>query len=305
MVVLERYRQLDAGVKDVEGALNLFVSTLLGSNRSAPFFVDWRKARKNARANERALARLAKLSEAGDFDPALRKLLTESPETARVLPQLIAWRAEQWTVFEPGRGGEYRTSELDFSGSARLADSELEHLIVFCKEAGIVDLLKSSINFESYILGVEVGMDTNARKNRSGAFMERQVAGFLNAAVNALPRWKIIDHPSAKRLGQSGLEPPHGLKGRTFDYALVSDARRVAIETNFYDELGSKPQEIVDSYIHRAEILSASGWEFVWVTDGPAWKPKPTQLVKAFESLDTILNLELCRRGGLTHLLSG
>lgn len=53
--------------------------------------------------------------------------------------------------------------------------------MTFGQRTGILDLLRNKIkgNLKDYIVGVEVGMDTNARKNRTGKIMESLVEQYL------------------------------------------------------------------------------------------------------------------------------
>ena len=51
----------------------------------------------------------------------------------------------------------------------------------FMRNTGLFDLLENHIinNLVDYIMGVEVGMDTNGRKNRTGEAMEDLVESYL------------------------------------------------------------------------------------------------------------------------------
>ena len=52
------------------------------------------------------------------------------------------------------------------------------------KKTGLFDLLSKHIvnNLYDYVLGVEVGLDSNGRKNRGGHLMERLVEDHIKAA---------------------------------------------------------------------------------------------------------------------------
>ena len=51
---------------------------------------------------------------------------------------------------------------------------EIEEYLVFMKETGLKDLIQNHIinNLVDYAFGVEVGLDSNGRKNRGGHLME-------------------------------------------------------------------------------------------------------------------------------------
>jgi len=67
---------------------------------------------------------------------------------------------------------------------------------------------------------------------------------------------------------------------------------------------GSKPEEIVDSYINRQNELVRHNWDFIWITDGDVWRISENQILKAFNELDYVLNIELSRRGLLKDAIS-
>ena len=95
-----------------------------------------------------------------------------------------------------------------------------------------------------------------------------------------------------------------GLKSRKFDYIVKTPKKCYNIEVNYYSGQGSKPQEIVDSYINRNKELKSSGWGFIWITDGVGWKSGVHQLSKAFKEMDYVLNVSLAKKGLLQDILT-
>jgi len=75
------------------------------------------------------------------------------------------------------------------------------------------------------------------------------------------------------------------------------------IEVNFFSGTGSKPQEIVDSYINRQNELLENGFYFIWITDGFGWKGQKNQIRKGLELIDYPLNLHFARKGLLEKIL--
>ncbi len=88
-----------------------------------------------------------------------------------------------------------------------------------------------------------------------------------------------------------------------FDYAVKTTGGWFNIEVNFYSGQGSKPQEIVDSYINRNNELKQSKWQFIWITDGMGWKSGVNQLSKAFKEMDYVLNISFAKSGMLQEIL--
>lgn len=303
MVNLDWYRSLGHPDLTSETVRGTFLATLLGSNRPPDFFVDWKKVHRNVANHRDLLQKLAAIRGSAEAGSDLTRLLLTSPEVAPVLPMLIAWRTRDWKTLEEASDGTLRTISLDFSGTKRYTEEEAEALVTFCEKAGVTEVLRSTNDLSSFLLGVEAGMDTNARKNRSGDFMEAKVEPHMARAAAFNPQWRVFSQKRFSRLKEIGVRVPIGLLDRTFDYAVVGPPKPISIEVNFYEKEGSKPQEIVDSYIQRARELRESGWTFVWITDGPCWRGDTPQIRKAFTELDAVLNLELCRRGVLDAVL--
>jgi type II restriction enzyme len=69
------------------------------------------------------------------------------------------------------------------------------------------------------------------------------------------------------------------------------------MEFNYYGGGGSKPQEIIDSYIDRQRQLANDGWRFILVTDGLGWLAGKNQLFRGIEELDFIMNLSFVKAG--------
>lgn len=75
---------------------------------------------------------------------------------------------------------------MDNNGNVRLLQSYLssvDGVIEFIQQIGLKEVLqaKQVKNLVDYVFGVEAGLDTNARKNRSGHLMEGIVASILDA----------------------------------------------------------------------------------------------------------------------------
>ena len=56
-----------------------------------------------------------------------------------------------------------------------MKNGEISDIVEFCKKSGILDLFGEINDLYAYLLGMEVGLDSNARKNRSGKIFEQLV----------------------------------------------------------------------------------------------------------------------------------
>ncbi len=303
MVQLELYESLGLPQPTIDSVMAEFNRSVLGSNRSFDFFVGWGKVDENVQQAEADLRELDSLRGRPNLPVALAELLGRRPSVARLLPLLIAWRETRGNVLTEDPSGEFRLIAYQFDQTSSLTQAEATKLVEFCQKTGFLERLPEIADLMSYYRGVEVGMDTNARKNRSGKFMEDRVAPILSDIAQKNPTWQFVPQQSFRRLQEMHIDIPPAYSDRKPDFVMLGpSARKVNIEVNFYDKLGSKPQEIVDSYIRRAESLKEAKWEFVWITDGPAWKMGTNQLRIAFNELNAVLNLSFCRRGVLHRI---
>jgi type II restriction enzyme len=303
VVKLEWYRPLGLPALTEDAVRAAFLESLLESNRAPSFFVDWGKVHRNVDSYRASLAKLAPVYGSSDPRNVLVHILQESPGVAPVLPLLAAWRATSWKILQEENDGALRSESLDLSGTRPYSETAARNIAVFCERAGVLRVLHESQDLGAYLLGIEAGMDTNARKNRSGQFMEARVDPHIKRACAINPSWKLFSQKKFLTVREAGVQVPTGLLERKFDYAIIGPPKPLSIEVNYYDKEGSKPQEIVDSYIQRSRELRDAGWIFAWITDGPCWKGDTPQIRKAFAELDAVLSLDLCRRGVLDAVL--
>ena len=152
-------------------------------------------------------------------------------------------------------------------------------------------------NLVDYVLGVEVGMDTNGRKNRTGDVMEDLVESYLIKAG------LIKNKTYFKEMYKTDIEKKFGLDlsairndGKTekrFDFVFIGAFGQIfACECNFYGSSGSKLNETARSYKNLAiESKNIKGFNFVWFTDGIGWNTAKHNLEETFDVLDNLFNI--------------
>jgi type II restriction enzyme len=299
LVQLELYRR-GLGITSLEELEKTFRKTLLATNRTPAFFVDWDKVQENIIDLDAEISLLNQAIGTSDLEEQLALIIAKYPEVLRLFPRIIAYREMQFPVLS---SKFLAVQNLDFERTSLTPPSavEIEKYMQFAKDAGIVEILDYIDNLHDFLLGVEVGMDTNARKNRSGQAMEsllepmiRKICEDLGCQMKTQESFKSVP---------SGIKVPDGLKERKADFIVYSGKRATNIEVNFYSAAGSKPEEIVESYINRHNELKSSGWHFIWITDGDRWSSCENQLQKAFREMDCVLNIELVRAGVLEEAL--
>ncbi len=132
-------------------------------------------------------------------------------------------------------------------------------------ESKLIDLiLQGKIkNFVDYTYGVEVGMDTNGRKNRNGRRVEDKTYNKLKEIFKDNSNIIIEEQKKIAELGH-----------KVFDIVVTNTKtnKKVLIESSFYNAGGSKVSETARSYQNLFneinEKLSSDKYCFIWLADG-------------------------------------
>lgn len=234
-------------------------------------------------------------------------LLKRYPETLKVIPILLAKR-ESEIYCQDENGG--KTFNFDFGKYIPNSHKFFEEYTYFMRETGLFDLLSNHVinNLVDYVLGVEVGLDTHARKSRGGDSMEDLVESFLQKAglvkgQNYFKEMKLSSIEEKWRLNLSSLSN-NGKTEKRFDFVVKTDKIIYGIETNFYSTQGSKLNETARSYKMLAhESKAIDGFAFVWFTDGFGWKSARHNLEETFDVLDNIYNITDLENGIIESLI--
>ena len=139
-------------------------------------------------------------------------------------------------------------------------------------------------NLVDYVFGIETGLDTNARKNRSGHIMEETVAKiFSDNGITFRQEVYSSEFPSLSILGTDE---------KRFDFVVETTVKTYLMEVNFYSGGGSKLNEVARAYTELApKVNSVNGFEFVWITDGLGWRSARNKLEEAFYTIPGVYNL--------------
>jgi type II restriction enzyme len=294
-------------VENEESVIEKFHDTLVDTNRSYDFFVDWDKVRKHVEEHKIEFNILNSLIGSNRFDNDLRKILLNYPRVLPVIPILLAIRDLNFKVIRDFTDKNLDIVNYDFN-TRTLTSEDIDNIIEFFDKTGLKRffLEMGTKSVQDYVIGVEVGMDTHARKNRSGDAMELLLKPIIeDIATKEKGFERVLFQKNFGYLETNyGIEVNSSIKNRKADFILIKDNKKVInIEVNFYSGTGSKPQEIVDSYIERQNELKNNGFEFIWITDGEGWRGQKNQIHKGFEKIDYLLNLHFVRIGLLEEIL--
>ena len=279
-----------------------WLSTMKDSIATWTYYVDFQKVYSNVSEIKIELNILNSLIGSKTIKDDFLKILDNYPSTLKVVPILLAKRESEIKVIDT-------TGELVFDFKKHNYSNE--DYADFMLKSGLFDLLQNHVisNLVDYVTGVEVGMDTNGRKNRTGDSMEDLVESYLIK----LGLEKNVTY--FKEMYKSDVEKTFGINldnisnnGKTekrFDFVIYLHNHVYACECNFYGSSGSKLNETARSYKNLAlESANISNFTFIWFTDGIGWNTAKHNLEETFDVLDTIYNLKDLEDGILEKLLN-
>ena len=255
-----------------------FISQLQETNQTLDFFCDFDKISQNVEDIKLSLCMLNSLIGSTDMRKSVETIWNRDRTAFDVMNILIAVRSEG------------KKKIIDNIGRCVLLDSlfqSADGVMEFLDSTGLTEVFKSRKinNLVDYVFGIETGLDTNARKNRSGHIMENMVA-------------RLFDNNDIKyRQEVYSYEWPEitsvlGDDEKRFDFVVQTAKMTFLIEVNFYSSGGSKLNEVARSYSDIApKINSVPGFEFIWITDGIGWKSARNKLQEAFTIIPSIYNL--------------
>ena len=280
---------------------NEWLSTMRDSIATWRYYTDFEKVYSNVESIKVELNILNSLIGSRNIENEFKQLLKEYPKTLKVVPILLAKREKEIKITD---------AEGEFLFNFNKPNYTIEEYAKFMRETGLFDLLEKHIinNLVDYVTGVEVGMDTNGRKNRTGDAMEDLVESYL-------VKYGLVKGVSYfKEMTKSEIEEKFNLdlncisnQGKTekrFDFVLYVNNHVYACECNFYGSSGSKLNETARSYKNLAiESKQVEGFTFVWFTDGIGWNTAKHNLEETFDVLETIFNLKDLDNGVINKLL--
>lgn len=256
---------------------DVFLSQLKETNATLGFFTDFSKAYSSVANIAVKLNQLNFLLGKDNLRAAVELIYNENPKAFEVLDILVAVRKKDKRLV------------LNEKQQPVLLESyfnDIESICAYIDGTGLGEVFSSKkiTNLVDYVFGVEVGLDTNARKNRSGKLMAEAVA-------------KVFDEAGVAYEEEVNSTSFNDLKGlgkdlKRFDFVIRKKDKIFLIETNFYNGGGSKPNEVARAYSDIAPKINANKkYEFVWITDGQGWLSAKNKLEEAYGIIPRVYNL--------------
>lgn len=269
---------------------NEWLSKFKSSISNYTYYVDFEKIYKAAEKYKVELNILNSLIGSKDIEKEFENIIIKYPEILEVIPLLLAVRSNE--IFVKDNMDEYlfNFNKLVYS---------IGDYVKFMRETGLFELLQNHIinNLYDYVLGVEVGLDSNGRKNRGGHLMEDLVESYIIKAgykknIDYFKEMYLSDIERRWNLDLSAMSG-NNISTKRFDFVIKTENQVYVIETNFYASGGSKLNETARSYKMLAkESKKVNGVTFIWCTDGQGWMSARKNLEETFNELETIYNID-------------
>lgn len=265
------------------------------------YYIDFETIYKNAEIYKVELNMMNSLIGSKNIENDFENLANKYPEVIKCIPTLLAVRQSEIIVLDDeGNKFEYNFRKMNYS---------VEQYKVFMRETGLSDLLENHLvnNLYDYVLGVECGLNSNARKNRGGHLMEYLVENFIQKAgfkkgETYFKEMYLQEIENKWKLDMSFISNKNQATKR-FDFVIKTDNCIYGIETNFYASGGSKLNETARSYKMIAEESDkVVGFEFVWFTDGMGWISARNNLKETFDNMDNIYNIADMKNGIMNEI---
>ncbi|MFA7091426.1 MAG: type II restriction endonuclease [Arcobacteraceae bacterium] len=283
-------------------------NTLQDSIFTWDYFTDFEKVKKNVKKIEKELNLLNYLIGKENIEEEFLSLIEEYPKVRKILPILIAIRDDKLSSTPIITDIDTLIPEnKKYIFNDEINETIKKELLIFFKETGLKDFFENKAvkNLVDYCIGVEVGFDTNARKNRTGTLMENLVLNFLEDFCTENKNFHYIEQATQKRIKEYfDYDIAIDKNSRRFDFALYDNSNKklYLFEVNYYSGGGSKLKATAGEYQYLNNFLKGQNLTFIWVTDGTGWFTALNPLEETFNHNDYVINLEMLKNGILKEI---
>lgn len=271
--VITKFKEL----KNMKRNIDEYFQTLSNLDVDLQELVDYNKVFYNVDKLKHKLEKLNYLisNDKDVFFKKLDKLFLKDNRIFNALPALVAKRWDKNTF----------------------NNYDIEYIKKFFIETKLIDVFCNGkiTNIVDYMIGVEVGLDTNARKNRSGKnneiLLEKKIRDYFSDYSS------FIDIEI-----QKNIEIISSLNNKKFDFIITNkqNNKKIIIESSFYTAGGSKIFETSRSYLDVYKKISEYNnskikLKFLWIADGQGMKTIKSQIIRNYD-LGYITNLQLLEK---------
>ena len=273
-----------------------WLKTFRNSINGYDYYTDFKKVYANVEKLKIEINILNSLVGTKNIETEFENLLKKYPECLKAIPILLAVREKE--IFCKDLNGEFNYNFIKMNYS-------VEQYKYFMNQTGLFEMLQKHIisSLYDYVTGVEVGLDSNGRKNRGGHQMENLVEKFIKKSGAKYYKEKYISEIEEMfKINLSAISA-NDTSTKRFDFIVETSENIFGIETNFYTSGGSKLNEVARSYKMIAEeSKQIEKFKFMWITDGEGWKSAKNNLKETFQVMEDLYNIQDLENGILEKI---
>ncbi len=279
-VIIFNYEIDDQKLKELK--FENFLIKMKPTNKKLDKLVDWEKVIRNVKTNKLELNILNTLisNSEKEFDNSLKQIIEKHNSVFNLLPILIAYREKEKTY----EFIDINNNEHSFVIKKENEKYNYDEIKLFLEQSNLKKLFldKNITDLKDYLTGIEVGLDSNARKNRFGTIYENMIEDLLKSS-----NIKYKKQLTIKNVVKDG-------KDKRIDFLIEIKNKKYLLEVNFYNSGGSKLNETATSYIELNNQIKKTKekYEFIWVTDGNGWKKAKNSLKNAYLNIENVFNFD-------------
>lgn len=290
------------GLKNDDELFEKITNTFKTKITQWDYFVNWEKVINNIEPIETELNLLNVLIGKKNIEKEAIKLIEKYPNVIKAFPALLAIRQKSVEVLIDIQNFIYKKYKFN---KKELTGQDCKELAEFLIKSGIGSLLadRKIKNLVDYTTGVEVGLDSNGRKNRGGTLMENLVEEFIAKTCNELNIGYMEQATASKIKRDWGIDIEVDKSSRRIDFAINKNGKLYFIECNFYGGGGSKLKSTATEYVQMNRYWNNQNIEFIWITDGAGWKSTLKPLREYFDKAEYLLNLEMLKSDVLRQII--
>ena len=265
-------------------AQEFFDTRKISNIKPSYYYTDYQVVAKHLSEFEELLDVFGTIATEDEFINILKKQYIKNNSVIRIIPLFTGVRPDKLVVLnEQGKYVEKFDDKTVSFGEA----------ISFLRHVGFLERISemSPLNLKSYFFGINTGLDTHGRKNRSGKQMERIVETYIKKAKK-----EYITQATIKKVNEKWTTNfrDTNQKKKKFDFVIKEKDNFYFIETNFFNTKGSKT-DINSRYVSLVPYLKTISKDinFIVITDGRGLqKSEIIDLMKGVKNVWNIDDLE-------------
>ncbi|WP_022935282.1 DpnII family type II restriction endonuclease [Mesomycoplasma moatsii] len=280
-VMITNYEIINEEKKNEKDKLTQYLSSLEKTNIELEDLIDTKKIIKKIDEIEIKLNTLNYIISSNEEEiiKKIKTLYTKNKNVFSVLHTLVASEIDKELKFD--------------KKTIKLIDltKGVDSIILFFKKTGLLDFIKQNKikNFVDYLVGVKVGLDTHARKNRFGLKNEKEIEEIIKKEFKKYDFLDIQFQVSKLDIFKSHKK----WFNKKFDVVIKNNknSKTILLESSFYNTQGSKISETSRSYENIFNYLKKYNdqYIFIWIADGKGLESIKNDLSTKIE-LDYIFN---------------